>query len=78
MFLLGAYVPLVSEGKILVDGVLASCYADIHHDVAHFTMIPMQKLSAMMEWIFGDDAGFPVYVSTARKMGMLLLPTGNI
>ena len=78
MFLLGAYVPLVSEGKILVDGVVASCYADIHHDVAHFTMIPMHKLSAMMEWIFGDDAGFPVYVSTARQMGMLLLPNGNL
>ena len=78
MLLLGAYVPLVSEGKILVDGVLASCYADIHHDVAHFTMIPMQKLSAMMEWIFGDDAGFPVYVSTARQIGMCLLPNGNL
>ena len=77
MFLLGAYVPLVPEGKILVDGVLASCYAQSYHDVTHFTMAPMQKLSAMLEWILGDDAGFPVYVSSARQMGMLLSPNGN-
>ena len=25
----GAYVPLTVEGKIIVDGVLASCYADL-------------------------------------------------
>ena len=61
----------------MVDGVLASCFADFHHDLAHFTMIPMQKLSPVMEWIFGNDAGFPVYVSTARHLSMLFLPTGH-
>ena len=58
----------------MVDGVLASCYADIHHDAAHFTMMPMQICPAVIEWLFGNDAGFPVFVSTARKLGMLLLP----
>ena len=28
----GAYVPLTMEGKIVVEGVLASCYASIHHE----------------------------------------------
>ena len=62
---------------LIVDRVLASCYADIQHDVAHLIMIPMQRFPAVMEWIFGDDAGFPVFVSTARKLGMLLLPNEN-
>ena len=57
----------------MVDGVLASCYADIHHDVAHLMMMPMQIFPTVMEWIFGEDTGFPVYVSTARQLGMMLL-----
>ena len=76
MLLSGAYAPLVPEGKILVDGVLTSCYAESYHDMAHIAMIPMQTLSAMLKWIFGDDAGYPVYVSTARQVG-ILLPNGN-
>ena len=62
----------------MVDGVLASCYADFNHDVAHLTVIPMQSFQAVLEWIFGDDAGFPVYVSTARQLGMLLVPSHNL
>ena len=58
----------------MVDGVLASCYADFDHDMAHLTMTPMHSLSAVMEWIFGEDTGYPVYVSTLRRLGMLLLP----
>ena len=44
-FFSGAYVPLVPEGKIVVDGVLASCHASADHDVAHLIMVPMQRLS---------------------------------
>ena len=73
-YLIGAYVPLVMEGKVIVDGILASCYADFDHDLAHVIMTPMQILSKSMEWIFGEDAGFPVFVNTARELGMLLLP----
>ena len=67
--LIGAYVPLIIEGKVMVDGILASCYADIYHDVAHLTMTPMERFSEVMEHIFGDDTGFPVFVSTARELG---------
>ena len=72
----GAYVPLTVEGKIIVDGVLASCYADFHQDLAYVAMIPMQQFSKVMEWTLGNDTGFPVYVSIARKIGMLMLPDG--
>ena len=71
---LGAFVPLTKEGMIIVDGVLASCYAEVPHDVAHLTLTPMHSLSAMMEWIFGEDTGLPVYVITLNELGSLMLP----
>ena len=58
----------------MVDGVLASCYADFDHDLAHITITPMQKFAEVMEWMFGSDYGFPVYVGTARQLGRLILP----
>ena len=51
---LGAFVPLTKKGKIIVDGVLASCYAGFDHDLAHFLMSPMQHLSEVFEWTFGN------------------------
>ena len=73
----GAYVPLTKEGNIIVDGVLTSCYADFHHDVAHLTMTPMQRLAEALEWVFGADAGFSNYVNIAREFGILLFPDGQ-
>ena len=58
----------------MVDEVLTSCYADIDHDVAHQTMIPMQRFSEVLKWIFGEETGFPVFLSTARLLGIFLLP----
>ena len=72
-----AYVPLTTEGTIVVDGILASCYIDITHDLAHLPMIPMQRFSETLEWIFGNGFGYPTYVSTARQLGKLILPDGQ-
>ena len=58
----------------MVDGMLTSCYADCDHDLAHVMVTPMQKFAEAMQWIFGTDLGFPVYVGTARQLGQLLLP----
>ena len=44
-YILGTYVPLTEEGNIVVDGVLASCYASFDHDLAHITMAPIQLFS---------------------------------
>ena len=70
----GAYVPLTAEGKIMGDGILASCYSGFPHDLAHITITPMQKFGEVMGWIFGDDFEFPVYVGTAKQLGKLILP----
>ena len=56
----------------MVDRVLVSCYANVHHDLAHLTMIPMQRFSEAMMRIFGDDTGIPVYVKIARALGTFL------
>ena len=61
----------------MVDEVLASCYADFHHDVAHLAMIPMQQFSEVMGYIFGEEGGFPIFVNTAREFGIYLAPIGN-
>ena len=65
------------EGKIIVDGVLASCYANFPHDLAHVMMVPMQRFANAIECIFGEDTGFSTFVSTARELGFSLLPNGH-
>ena len=61
----------------MVDGVLASCHASVDHDLAHFTMTPVQWIPEVVEWIFGEETGFPVFVSVIRKLGKLMLPYGQ-
>ena len=36
----------------------------------------MQRYSVVVEWIFGDDGGVPVYVSTAKELSLMLLLNG--
>ena len=62
---------------IIVDGVLTSCYAGTHHDLGNLMATPMQRFPAVIEWIFGDDAGLPAYVTTARQLSKMLLPEGQ-
>ena len=73
----GAYVPLTKEGMIIVDGVLTSCYAECDHDLAHLTMMPLQRFADALDWIFGNDNGFSSYANIAREWGIVLLPDGH-
>ena len=72
--ILGAYVPLTDEGNIVVDGILASCYASFDHDLAHFAMTPIKWFPGLMEWIFGDNNGMQGYLSIAKTIGRYLTP----
>ena len=67
-FILGAYSPLLEDGNILVDDVLASCHAFVDHNLAHLAMTPMQGYPEMMDWIFGVNAHFPGLVSIASEL----------
>ena len=75
-FCVGAYVPITVEGNILVDGVLASCYPSIDHDLAHIGMTLVRWFPKIIDWVFGEDTGFQVFVGTAEELGRLILPHG--
>ena len=49
------------EGNIIVDGILASCYASSYHDLVHIVTAPVQWFPEAIEWIFGYDNDFHVY-----------------
>ena len=74
----GAYVPLTMEGHIIVDGVLASCYASFDHDLAHMAMTPIQWFPQVMEFIFGEDNGSSVFVKMTKEFGRWMLPIGHL
>ena len=63
------------EGNIVVDEVLASCYASFDHTLAHFTMAPIQWFPKIAELLVGEDTGSPAYVDIIKDFGRLLLPT---
>ena len=60
------------EGNIVVDGVLASCYASTDHDVSHLAMAPMRWFPEITRWIFGDDMDAPSYVNLAKDLRRFL------
>ena len=76
-YFLRCLCPFDKGGKIIADGELASCYAGFDHDLAHFTMAPMQYFADVLEWTFGNDSGCPVFVSAAGKLDRFIL-TGGI
>ena len=71
-------MPVTLEGNIMVDGVLASCYASSDHDLAHFAMAPIRWLPEFTEWVFGENNGFPGYVVLAEQLGRWMIPHGQL
>ena len=70
--LVGAYVPLTNEGNIVVDSVLASCYASSDHKLAHISMAPIQWFPEIVEWFFGEHEGSPDFVGIAKTVGRMI------
>ena len=66
------------EGNIVVDGVVASCYASFDHDLAHIIMTPIQLFPDIIGWIFGDEKESLAYVDIAKELGRWLLPFGQL
>ena len=76
--ILGAYVPMTMEGDIVVDRVLASCYASAHHDVAHIALTPLRWFPGLTKGLIGEDGGFAVYGKMAQLFAGLLLPVHSV
>ena len=72
---LGAYVPLTKVGKIIVDGVLTSCYADFDHDVAHDTHPEIHRLNEVDVWKWQGISNFCQYY---KKIGHLSTARGTL
>ena len=64
----GAYVPLTKEGNNIVDGVLASCYPSVNHDVSHFGLILMKWFPEIVEQIFSDDDGLHNFANIGKNI----------
>ena len=64
----GAFVPLTEDGTIMMDGVVASCYASFDHDLAHIAMTPMRWWSEIIEWIVGVNNGSRAYADIAKEL----------
>ena len=71
-------MPVTQEGNIMVDGVLASCYATVDHDLAHIAMAPMRRFPRIMKKIFGEDAQFSTFAKIGGQLGNLVLPEGVV
>ena len=70
----GAHAPLTSEGNIVVDRVLASCYASTDHNLVHIATKPLQWFPEMMKSILGEEDGFSTFCRTAEKLGTWFIP----
>ena len=60
---------MTEDGNIVVDRVLASCYASFNHDLAHIAMKPIQWYPDIVEWVFGMHNKHPSYVSIVKEFG---------
>ena len=74
MLVVGAFVPITKEGNIMVNGVLASCYASFDHDLAHTMITPMQWFPEIIEWMFGDENGSIGFAEVTKQLGRWILP----
>ena len=70
-FFLGAFVPVTMDGNIMVDGVLASCYSSLDHDLLHVVMTPLQWFPEVTKWTFGEENGLHAYVKILADLACL-------
>ena len=78
MLFLGAYTPLTMDGDIIVDRVLASCYAFGNHDLAHIGVALLRWFPRMIALIFDEDYGISIYATTAEDISKWIMPPGNL
>ena len=71
------YVPLTMTGNMVVDGVLASCFAIVDHDLALIGMKPIQWCPDVIELVFGHENGVSTYINVVSDLGRWIWPKGN-
>ena len=64
------------DGKIIVDRVLASCYAFSDHEMAHIGITPMRWFPRLIEMIFGKDNESPDFLNVVGELATIAFPPG--
>ena len=79
LFCKGAYTPLTREGNIIVDEVLASCYASsADHQLAHFATAPIRWFPDIIQMVFGKEEAISAFMRINEKLGRWFLPYGYL
>ncbi|XP_068602862.1 indian hedgehog B protein-like [Brachionichthys hirsutus] len=74
----GLYAPLTQHGSIVVNGVLASCYAAVdNHHLAHWVLAPLRFFYSLMGPSEPQTNGLHWYPSLLQRLGQMLLDAGH-
>ena len=55
----------------MVDGILASCYASVNHDLAHIGMKPLRLFHWIIGRVYGEDNGLHGFAAVLEHMRIL-------
>ena len=75
---LGAFVPLTIEGNIVVDEVLASCYASGDHDIVHIILALVRYFPELIMWMFGEENGFSSHIKVIHHFHKWIMPNNHL
>lgn len=74
----GLYAPLTQHGSIVVNGVLASCYAAVDsHRLAHWVLAPLRFFYSLMGPSEPQTDGLHWYPRLLQRLGQTLLDAGH-
>jgi hypothetical protein len=74
--LTGVYAPLTSAGNLVVDNVVASCYAVVDSQtLAHVAFAPLRWLSSIVWPASSEAVGIHWYANMLYSMGEVMMPS---
>lgn len=74
----GAFAPLTQQGTLVVDGVVASCYAVLEqHSLAHWAFSPLRLLHRWTGSTGSHSDGIHWYSQLLHWLGRMLLDSGR-
>ncbi|CAJ1086891.1 indian hedgehog B protein-like [Xyrichtys novacula] len=75
----GAFAPLTQQGTLVVDGVVASCYAVLdQHSLAHWAFSPLRLIYSWTGSTGSDRDGVHWYARLLHWLGKMLLGSGRL
>uniref|UniRef100_UPI0037E7864E indian hedgehog B protein-like n=1 Tax=Semicossyphus pulcher TaxID=241346 RepID=UPI0037E7864E len=75
----GAFAPLTQQGTLVVDGVVASCYAVLdQHSLAHWAFSPLRLIHSWTGSTGSHTDGVHWYARLLHWLGGLLLDSGRL